>query len=285
MDFIKMFQQMFFQVFGRCLRIGVRATERFGHNFIHELEFEQVLGGDFEGGGGLGGIRAVLPQNRRATFRADDGIIGVFQNQHAVGHADAERAAGTAFADDGGDDGHFEQRHFPEIHGDGLGDVAFLRANARIRARRVNERDDGQAEFVCQPHQAERLAIAFGMGAAEIAQDVLLGVTALLRADDHDAVLAESGKAAHHGAVLGKQAVAVQFLKIGERLSQVIQRVGTLGMAGQLHALPGVEVRENLPAGFLQLLFDELDFLLEADAQGVLFRVFPEVVELGFAVR
>ena len=160
---------------------------------------------------------AVLPQNRRATFRADDRIIGVFQNQHAVGHADAQRAAGTAFADDGGDDGHFEQRHFAQIDGDGLGDVAFLRADAGIRAGRVNQRDDGQAEFVRQPHQAQRLAVAFGMRGAEIAQDVFLGVAALLRADDHDAVFAQPGKAADHGAVLGKQPVAVQFLKIGER--------------------------------------------------------------------
>src|SRR5690242_21657460 len=42
-----------------------------------------------------------------------------------------------------------------------------------------------------------------------------------------------------------------------------------------------VEVRENLPAGFLQLLFDQLDFLLETDAQRMLFRVFPKVVELA----
>ena len=52
-------------------------------------------------------------------------------------------------------------------------------------------------------------------------------------------------------------------------------------MAGQLDALPGVEVGENLPPGFLQLLFDELDFLLEADAQRMLFRVFAEFVQLA----
>ena len=52
-------------------------------------------------------------------------------------------------------------------------------------------------------------------------------------------------------------------------------------MPRQLHALPGVEVGENLPAGFLQLFFDELDFLLEADAQRMFFRVFAEFVELG----
>ena len=56
-------------------------------------------------------------------------------------------------------------------------------------------------------------------------------------------------------------------------------------MARELDALPGVEVEENVPAGFLQFFFDELDFLLEADAQRMLFRVFTEVVELVLAVR
>ena len=89
-------------------------------------------------------------------------------------------------------------------------------ADAGISARRVNERDDGQAEFVRQPHQAERLAVAFGMRGAEIAQNVFLGVAALLRADDDDAMFAQFGKTADHRAVLGEQPVAVQFLKIGE---------------------------------------------------------------------
>ena len=128
-----------------------------------------------------------------------------------------ERAAGTAFADDGGDDGNFEQRHFAQIDGDGLGDVAFLRRDAGIRARRVNERDDGQAEFIRQPHQAQRLAVTFGMRGTEIAQNVFLGVAAFLRADDDDAVFAQFCKTADHRAVLGKKPVPVQFLKIRER--------------------------------------------------------------------
>ena len=77
----------------------------------------------------------------------------------------------------------------------------------------------GRPNLLGEPHQAQRLAITFGMRAAEIAQNVFLRVAALLRADDHDAVFAEPGKTADHRAVLGKKPVAVQFLKIGERLS------------------------------------------------------------------
>ena len=57
---------------------------------------------------GLGGIGAILPQNRRATLGADDGIIRVLHDQNAIRDADAQCAAGTAFADDGRDDGNFE---------------------------------------------------------------------------------------------------------------------------------------------------------------------------------
>ena len=160
---------------------------------------------------------------------------------------------------------------------------AMWRSSARdagIRARRVNQRDDGQAEFVREPHQAQRLAVAFGMRGAEVAQNVFLGVAAFLRADDHDAVFAQLGKTADHRAVLGEQAVAVQFLKIRESVLDVIQRVRPLGMARELDALPGGEVQENLPAGFLQFFFDELDFLLEADAQRMFLRMRAEFIQL-----
>jgi hypothetical protein len=279
-DLFKVLEQMGLKIQGRAHGVRMRAAEGFGHHLIHQIEMQQILGGDFQRRRGLGGVGAVLPQNGRAAFGADDRVIGVLQNQDAVGHANAQRAAGAAFADDGGDDGHFEQGHFPQVDGNGLGDVAFLCCHAGVRARRVNERDDGQAEFMRHAHQPERLPITFGMRGAEIAQDVFLGVPAFLRADDHDPVLAQLGKAADHGVILGKHAVAMQFLEIREGLAAIIQRVGPLGMARQLHALPGIEVQENLPAGLLDFLLDDLDFLLEADAERMFLRMRPQVFQL-----
>src|SRR5580704_936547 len=110
-----MLEQVCFQIRSGSGGVGVRAAERFGHDFIHKLEFEQLLGGDFEGGGGFGGGGAVSPQNRRATFGGDDGIISIFQKQNAVGHADAQRAARTAFANHGGNNRNLEQRHLAQI--------------------------------------------------------------------------------------------------------------------------------------------------------------------------
>ncbi len=83
---------MRFKIGGSSGVVGVRAAERFGHDFVYEFEAEQFLRGDFEGGGGFGGIGAVFPQNRRTTFRADDRIIRVLQNQNTIRNADAERA-------------------------------------------------------------------------------------------------------------------------------------------------------------------------------------------------
>ena len=50
-------------------------------------------------------------------------------------------------------------------------------------------------------------------------------------------------------------------------------------MTSQLHSLPGAQVGKNLPAGFLQLFFDKLDFLLKADAERVLFGMGPQFIK------
>ena len=126
----------------------------------------------------------MLPEDRGAAFGADHGVVGVLQHEHAVGDADAERAAAAAFADDDGDDRRAQDHHLAQVHGDRFGDVALLGADAGIGAGGVDERDEGQAEFFRQPHEAQRLAIAFGIGAAEVAFDVLLQLAALLVADD-----------------------------------------------------------------------------------------------------
>jgi hypothetical protein len=51
-------------------------------------------------------------------------------------------------------------------------------------------------------------------------------------------------------------------------------------MSRELDALPRGEVQENLPPGFLQLAFDDLDFFLEADAERMFFRMLAEFVQL-----
>ncbi len=52
-------------------------------------------------------------------------------------------------------------------------------------------------------------------------------------------------------------------------------------MARELDALPGGKIGEDVPPGFRQFFLDELDFLLEADAERVLFRVLAQFLQLG----
>ena len=48
-------------------------------------------------------------------------------------------------------------------------------------------------------HQAQRFAIAFRLGHAEVAQQLLLGIAAFLLADDHHGLAVEVGHAADDG--------------------------------------------------------------------------------------
>ena len=54
--------------------------------------------------------------------------------------------------------------------------------------------------------------------------------------------------------------VAVQFHKIGEDFVDVVQRVGTLGVAGDLGDLPGREVAVNVFGELLAFLGQLVDF-------------------------
>jgi hypothetical protein len=66
--------------------------------------------------------------------------------------------------------------------------------------------------------------------------------------------------------------------KISERVLEVIERERAFGMAGELDALPGGEVGEDLLFCFLELLFKLLDLFFKAHPQSCLFA---QLVEPG----
>ena len=84
----------------------------------------------------------------------------------------------------------------------------------------------------------------------------VVGVAALLRANDDHLFIAQPGEAAYDGTILGEQAVAVQLAKVGERGAEVIKAERTFGVPGELDPLPRGEIRINLPLGFLDLPLD-----------------------------
>ena len=117
----------------------------------------------------------------------------------------------------------------------------------------------GRENFSASAHEAQGLAVAFGMRAAEVAQEVLLGVAALLLADEHDAAPADRGKAAGHRVVIADVAVAVQFQELVEAELRVVEHVGPLGVAGDLDALPGGEQGVDFLLQPLEFLFQLRD--------------------------
>ena len=139
----------------------------------------------------------VAPEDRGAALGRNDAVDGELLHQDAVADRDAERAAAAAFAADDDDDRHVEQRHLAQVERDRLSDAALFGFDARIGRRRVDEHDDRPAELLGQPHHAQRLAIALGPRVAEVPEDLLLGVAALLVADDQHRLAVEAREAGH----------------------------------------------------------------------------------------
>ena len=119
------------------------------------------------------------------------------------------------------------------------------------------------------------------MGRAEIAEDVLFGVPALLGADHHDLLATQPGKTSHHGPIVRIKPVTVQFFEFGEGRLEVIQRVRTARMAGQLHPLPRRQVRIKLPLGLLNLVFQKVNLLFPRNPQRRGSRLGAQLVELA----
>ncbi len=80
-------------------------------------------------------------------------------------------------------------------------------------------------------------------------------------ANDHAGRAVETRQAAHDGLVVGVHAVAVQFVEIGEHFAHVVQRVGTLGMAGDQGRLPRRELGVDFLGQGLALLLQTSDLV------------------------
>ena len=183
----------------------------------------------------------------------------MLEHEDGVADADAERAAGAAFADDGRDDRRPEGRHLEEVPRDGLGDAALLALEARVRARRVDEREDGFPELLRELHDAERLAVTLGAGHAEVAPDLFLRVAALLVAHDRDGPTPEHPEARDDGRVVRERAVALPLDEVVDEDADVVERERAVRMPRDERLLPGGEVLVDLPRELPELLAELLD--------------------------
>ena len=131
-----------------------------------------------------------------------------------------------------------EPRHLPQVARNGLRLPALLGVDARIGARRIQERDDRPPELGRQLHHPDRLAVTLRLGHSEIAEQFLLGVPPLLLADHHYGPAFEERETGHDGGIVAEAPVAVDFVEIRENPLDVVERMRPLGMPRQQHALP-----------------------------------------------
>ena len=234
-------------------------------DLVHQPLLLELVGGDGHGLGRQLGLVRALPQDGGAALRGDHRIGAVLQHQQPVADADGQGPAGAALAHHGAEDGRAQPRHDLEVAGDRLALAALLGADARIGAGGVDEGQDRQPEALRHLHQPQGLAVALGARHAEVAVDLLLGVAPLLVADDHHRAAVHARQAADDGRVVGKGAVAVQFVELVEQAPRIVQQVGPLGVARELRDLPGGEAGEDRLGQRPALLLQPLDLLLDVD--------------------
>ena len=87
----------------------------------------------------------------------------------------------------------------------------------------------GPAKLFGLLHQADSFSIPLGMGQAEIAADVLLGIPSLLRADHRDRSPVEEGDAADDRRIVPERPVAVQLDEIVKEEIDIVEGRRTLG--------------------------------------------------------
>ena len=119
---------------------------------------------------------------------------------------------------------------------------------------------------------------------AEIALDVFLGGTAFLLANKHHLPAAHGRETANHRLVVLEAPVAVQLLEILAGKGNVIQRVGALGMPGDLDDL----IRRQLGIDFgaeRVSLFDQafdLGGSVNLDFKGIALQLLDILLELDY---
>ena len=158
------------------------------HDDVDDAEVALVGGGHpHRQAAAVGGLVGGPPQDRRAALGADDRVDRVLEGHDHVADGDRERAARAALAGDDGDDRRPQAGHQRRSSGRSPRPCRAPRTPAPGWAPgHVDEGHDRQAEPLGQLHHPHRLAIALGVGHAEVAPDVLVGLGALLLADDHD---------------------------------------------------------------------------------------------------
>ena len=114
--------------------------------------------------------------------------------------------------------------------------------DARVRAGRVDERDDRESVPPGELHDAHRLCIALRIRHPEAALGALLDVAALLLAHERNRPAVELAQSGDHRTVVGAAAGPVQLEPVVEQALDVVEGVRPLLVPRQLDGLPDLLV-------------------------------------------
>ena len=90
--------------------------------------------------------------------------------------------------------------------------------------------------------------------------------------DHHASLAVEARQTAHDRQVVGEGAIAVQFVEVGKDLADVIERIWTLRVPGDLRDLPGCQVGVQIFGELLALGGQAGNFFRNVDSGIVLYE-------------
>ena len=210
---------------------------RLGDDLVGDAQIHQVPGGELHDPGRLTRTAGVLPQDGGEALRREDGVDGVFQHEHPVGHSQSQGPAAAALTGDDGDHRHIQGTHEGQGGGDGLPLSPGLGLQAGVGAGGIHKGDDRPAELLGLAHEALGLPVAFGAGHTKVAGHILLKGLALPVSDDGDRVALIEGHPTQDGGVFPALPVPLELKKVGKQRGDVVRRAGPSGVAGQGHTL------------------------------------------------
>src|SRR5215813_3129482 len=226
------------------------STFRFTDNFVDDAEILQVFSRELHCFGCGFCFCRVAPHDGSTSFRSNHGIKAVFQDVDAIPYGNGKRSAGTAFSRNRHNDWNGQPCHFPQVPGYCFSLPALFRINARICARRIDERQNRARKFRGQLHDTKCLPVAFRLRLAKIPEHSLFCVAPFLVADHGNRASVELSESRDDCLVVPIASVTVQLDKVGEQELGKVLQIRTLLMAGNLSSLPRAEMRVEFATEF-----------------------------------
>ena len=116
--------------------------------------------------------------------------------------------------------------------------AVLFRLHPGIRAESVDEGDERKSVPVCELHDSHRLPVTLGVGHPVVALHALADIAGLLMTHQSDGSSVETTDTAYDRLVVGESAVTVELDEVLEHPLHVVERVGPIGVTGELDLFP-----------------------------------------------